>query len=449
MKPLILSMILVSGAFAQRGEVLMLDSAIAIGRENSRTLQIAAARADGARARAGEASTALLPGLRLNGSYVRLSEGDFKLSTTAQPGGIPVAPVVADNYTFRLQLHQPLFTGFRLRNLADAAENLAEAGERDRQMSDADLVFAVSSAYWSLYQAITTERFVSDNVRRLEAYRSDTERLLTAGLATRNDLLKIEVQLANANIAFIDAGNDVVLARMNLNNILGRPLDTPVVPGSQPTDTHRADSILVLAEKGEDGRLTGYAWSGRPDLIAAAYQVEAARANASAAKGSYWPQIDLTAGYNYNQPNSRYQPVTPEFLGSWDVGVNLQFDIWNWGRTGHQAEAAEAALRQSELAASQLRDHVALDVQRAALTLRRSRDKLAVARLGVEQAEENRRMTDDRYKTGLATSSELLDAEVSLVQAETSLSAANVEFAVARARLVRALGTSTPPIAGR
>jgi outer membrane protein TolC len=446
MKLLILSMILVSGACAQQGELLTLDSAIAIGRGNSRTLQIAAARADGARARAGEASTALLPGLRLNGSYARLSEGEFKLSTAAQPAG---APVVVDNYALRLQLYQPLFTGFRLANLADAAENLAEAGKHDLQMSDADLVFAITSAYWSLHQALTTERFVSDNVRRLEAYRSDTERLLTAGLATRNDLLKIEVQLANARIASIDADNDVVMARMNLNNVLGRPLETTVIPGSKPGDIQRSDSILSLADRGEDGLLTGYAWSGRPDLISAGYQVEAARANASAAKGSYWPQIDLTAGYNYNRPNSRYQPVTPEFLGSWDVGVNLQFDVWNWGRTGHQAEAAEAALRQTELAASQLRDNVALDVQRAALSLRRSRDKLAVARLGLSQAEEHRRMTDDRYRKGVATSSELLDAEVSLVQAETSLTAADVEFAVARARLVRALGASTQQIAER
>jgi len=365
------------------------------------------------------------------------------------PAGLTVAPVVVDIYTFRVQLQQPIFTGFRLSSLADAAASLAEAGERDLQMSDADLVYAITSTYWSLHQAITTERFMGDNVRRLEAYRSDTERLVQAGLVTRNDLLKIEVQLANAKIAFIDAGNDVMLAKMNLNNILGRPLETPVLPGSRPSDLQRSDSILVMAEEGQDGQLNDYAWSGRPDLIAAAYQVEAAKAHVSAARGSYWPQLDLIAGYNYNRPNSRYQPVTPEFLGSWDIGVNLQFDIWNWGRTGHQSEAAEAAVRQTELAASQLRDNVALDVQRAAMTLRRSREKLDVARLGLAQAEENRRMTDDRYKKGLATASELLDAEVSLVQTETSLAAADVEFAVARARLVRALGSSTPPIAER
>jgi outer membrane protein TolC len=444
MKPLILSCILASGAFAQSGPVLTLDSAIAIGRENSRSLRIAAARADGARAKAGEAATALLPSVRMVGSYSRISDGDFKLSTPATPAGMSVAPVVVDNYAFRVQLQQPIFTGFRLKSLADAAELLAKAGEREMQMSDADLVFAVSSAYWSLHQALTTERFVGDNVRRLEAYRGDTERLLGAGLATRNDLLKIEVQLANARVAAIDAENDATLARMNLNNVLGRPLETPVFPGSAPSDLPGQDSVQILAERGEDARLTEYAWSGRPDLIAAADQVEAARAGASAARGSYWPQLDLTAGYNYNRPNSRYQPVTPEFLGSWDIGVNLQFDVWNWGRTGHQAEAAEATVRQNELAAWQLRDNVALDVRRAALTLRRSREKRAVATLGVEQARENRRMTGDRYSSGLATSSELLDAEVALVQAETSMAAADVDFAIARARLDRALGAAAP-----
>ena len=120
--------------------------------------------------------------------------------------------------------------------------------------------------------------------------------------------------------------------------------------------------------------------------------------------------------------------------------MNLSFDVWNWGRTAHQAEQAEAGVRQAEEYHAQLREDVALEVHQAALTVRRARDKLVVADLGVEQAEENRRMTSDRYKNGLATSSDLLDAEVALVQARTSLTGSQVEYALSKSRLERAVG---------
>jgi outer membrane protein TolC len=176
-------------------------------------------------------------------------------------------------------------------------------------------------------------------------------------------------------------------------------------------------------------------------LQSLAFQREAARKNASAARGAYWPQVDLTASYSYLRPNQRYQPITPEFLGSWDVGVQLQFDVWNWGKTSRQAEQADALLKQTDLQYAQMKDNIVLEVQRAALVVRRSKEKLGVAALAVAQAEENRRTTDEQYHHGLATSSELLDAEVALLQAKTNRTGALVELALAKARLLRAMGS--------
>ena len=122
------------------------------------------------------------------------------------------------------------------------------------------------------------------------------------------------------------------------------------------------------------------------------------------------------------------------------MGVNLSFDLWNWGRTTHQAEQADAGVRLAEESLAQLRDDVTLEVYRSALTLRRSQEKLGVAELGLRQAEENRRMASDRYTNGLATSTDLLDAEAALVQARTNLTGAQVEYALAKSRLERATG---------
>lgn len=449
MRGRILLVLLYAGsAFAQAPQVLSLEDAVAIGKRNSKLLQIADAKAYGAEAKAGEAEAALLPALRFSGIYTHLSKGDFTLNVAptgeASAGSstsgraVPIAPVVQDNFTLRVAVFQPLFTGFRLSSNSRAAEYAFQASILERQMTGSDLILNVTTAYWTLYQARETRKLVGENVARLEAYLADTQRLMQTGMATRNDQLKMEVQLANARLLDIDATNDARLACMNLNSLIGQPLETEIVPGSSPDALLRPDS---LASADDDMvALPGKALSARRDLQAAALLREAAREGVSAARGGYWPQVDLSAGYNYNRPNSRYQPVTPEFLGGWDIGVQVQLDIWNWGRTACQAEQAEAILRQSEHQLGQLRDNVVLEVNRATLGTHRASEKVSVARLGVVQADENVRVTNDRYRNGLATSSELLDAEVAVLQAKTNLTGATVEYAVTATRLARALG---------
>jgi len=426
-------------AYAQEEAELTLAEAIAIGRQNSRAIHLARAGTRQAQATMGEAQTALLPSLQLVAQYQRLQDGTFRLYGVNIPGFTP-PPVVADNVTLRVGLQQPLFTGFRLKNQARAAELKAEAAALEEGMTEMDVELGIATSYWSLFQALRVEEAVNENVTRLHSYREDTEHLLQAGLATRNDALKVEVQLQSALVAQIDARNDVLLARMMLNNAMGRPLSAPLVPASAPEDATAADTLMVLVDLRQDSVLARYAQRERRDLQASGVLAEAARTSASAARGGYWPQIQLYANYAYLHPNQRYQPVIPEFLGSWDVGVNLSFDVWNWGRTARQAEQADAGVRQAEEFYAQLRDDVALEVHRAALAVRRGREKLGVAELGVEQAEENRRMSSDRYKNGLATSSDLLDAEVALVQARTSRTGAQVEYALAKSRLEHAVG---------
>ena len=421
-----------AGAHAQRQ--LTLDEAIALGKENSKMLRVSTAKVDAAEARAGEASTALLPSLKFEGSYKRLSDVDpFAVKVPFYPSPIEISPIVLNNYNVRVSLQQPLFTGFKLRSNARVAEYLAGASVSDHRNDLADLVLNITTAYWTLFQSRETKRFVDENVTRLESYRRDTENLMKAGMATRNDLLKIQVQLSSARLTQIDAANDVEVALMNLDNVMGLPLDTDIALTSVP-----AGGIAV--SHADTGALVARALGARPDLQAMQLRVEASKAGVSAAQGSWWPQIFLGGSYFYNRPNQRYQPTKDEFKSTWELGVTMQFDVWNWGATGYQTDQAKATLLQNELMYAQMQDNVSLEVRRGQLAVRRARDKADVARLAVDQAEENMRSTGDKFKSGLATSSELLDASVALLQTRTNLSGALVEVELAQARLVRSVG---------
>ncbi|MBK7258131.1 MAG: TolC family protein [Ignavibacteriae bacterium] len=437
-RSLLLLMLLPALSLAGRGPGLTLDDAIAAGLSQSRTLRASAARADAAEARAGEARTTRLPMLRGEASYRRLSEVDpFQIQLPGAAKPIEISPVVLNNSSFRVSLQQPLFTGFRISNSIESAERGAEAAGWDNVNDRADLVLAITSAYWSLYQMREVERFAGENVARLDRYLGDARKLMQAGLATRNDVLKIEVQLSNAHLAQIDAENDARLAAMNLNTLLSRPVDMPVDLLSRPADD-------PLTSHPPTDSLTKAALAGRADLQAWRARVEASRAGLGAARAGWWPQLALSGNYVYARPNSRIFPVKDEFQGTWDVGVALSMDLWNWGMTARQTEAAEAAVRQQEYLSAQMEDAVALEVNRAALQMNRARQRAEVAALALGQAEEQSRTTEQRFTTGLATATDLLDAEVSLQQAKTTQSGARVECEIARARLTRALGVATP-----
>lgn len=429
-------------AFAQQPQQLTLEDAIRIGKENSRALRISELKVNAASARVSEAKAAMLPLLKFEGSYKRLSDVDpFAVQVPFSPTPIVISPTVLNNYSLRVGLQQPLFTGFKLRSNAYAAERLEEASEAERHGSESDLVLNITSNYWMLYQAIETKKFVDENVDRLTSYQSDTENLMKAGMATRNDLLRIQVQLSNAKLSQIDALNDVEVATMNLNNIMGQPTDSPIHLISVPTVTMGQGGTSGQVSAGTPSPiLVDMAMKNRSDLLAMQSRVEAAKAGVTAAQGSWWPQLALTANYMYSRPNPRYLPTKDEYKPTWEVGVVMQFDIWNWGTTLFQTEQARSQLQQNEYVFSQMKDNATLEVRRYQLGVERAEKRIDVAQEAIEQADENSRSTNEKYKNGLATSTELLDANVAVLQARTSYTGALVEHQIALARLNKAVG---------
>ena len=431
----LLSILVISSvtASAQTDVKLTIADAIRLGKEQSHLLKASSARAYGAEAKAREAKAMMLPALKVDAAYRRLSDVPPFAVTLPFPGSSPIviSPMIPDNYQLHAGIQQPVFTGFRLWNNARAASLQAEAGEADVRNDEADLVVNVTSAYWMLYQARAVKAALDENVLRLESYERDTKNLVGAGIATRNDLLRIQVQLQSARLSQIDAENDEQVARMNLNIAIGRAAVDSVDLASTPEGE---DTTGVL------GGTLEQSLSTRPDVAAMQARVQASRAGVAAAQGGYFPQLFLSANYYYGKPNQRYFPATNKWNDTWDVGVQLQFDVWNWGATGAQAEQAEAALHANEELFAQMKQTVSLDVERSKSSASRAREKVAVARLAVSQAEENAKMTSDKYHSGLATSSELLDANVALVQSKTALSGAYVEQEIADVRLAKSLG---------
>jgi outer membrane protein TolC len=200
---------------------------------------------------------------------------------------------------------------------------------------------------------------------------------------------------------------------------------------------------LNLAEEVDLNSRLELAYQNRPDLKAIEYNLKAGEYSIDAANSGWFPQIYLSGNYNYSNPNTRFFPQESKFKGSWDVGVSLSYDLWNWNRSGYKSTQARVQYEQSKDNYNIIKDAVTLEVNQNYLNMKQAKEKLAVSESSVKQAEENYRVTQELFKQGLTINSELLDAEVALLQSRTNYVQTIVDYELAKASLEKAVGEIT------
>ena len=417
---------------AQEVRNLTLDESIQVGLQNSELIHSSKMKVNYAEARLSEINTNRLPSLKLNASYTRLSEIEPYILTTPF-GSFDLVPSIFNNYNIKLSLQQPLFTGFKLLSSSDIAEYNYEAQKQNYTKDEQQLVLDIKNAYWNLFKVIKVKSAVDENIDLINAHLTDIKNFFDQGLATKNDVLKVQVQLAEAQLRQIDAKNNVELARSSLNNIIGLPLST---------NTSVQSDVSITEEPVPDlDQLIKEAMENRPELKAMDFQLKAGESGITLAQSNWYPQIYLTGNYYYSRPNQRIFPAEDKFKGTWDVGVGLSWDIWNWLSTSDQTKEAEAQYEQVKDSYKSLKDGITLEVTQNYLNLLKAKEKVTTADQSVHQAEENYRVTDETFKNGLILNSDLLDAEFALMQAKTNYVQSVADYELAKANLEKSIGT--------
>ncbi len=420
---------------------LSLEEAIAAGLAASPRLHASQMRADASAAKTREAAAGRLPSFNFSGGYARLSEvPPFEVTLPIFPTPIVVSKNYFNTWSLRLSVQQPLFTGFRLEAGEESARLLERSAGLDLETDRSDFIFSVKSAYWGLARAREVESVVSETIRQVQAHLNDVRAFFEQGLLTKNEVLRTQIQLSNAELIAIDARNAVEVARTSLNNLIGLPV---------ATDVELTTSAESLASRSPDAEKSGEAAAqslidtalgGRPDIKSAESRIKASEAGLKAARAGWYPQVGLFGNYFALRPNPRLMPAQDKLYGTWDLGVSVLFDIWDWGQTKSQAEQARAQVAQAEDARKLLEDQVVLEVTQSRLALVQARDKIPVAKEAVEQAEENLRIVREQFQQGLALNSDVMDAEVFLLETKIARTRAAIDLVLAQARLEKALG---------
>ena len=178
----------------QDKKLLTLEECLEIGAKNNKALQISNSKINAANAKLSEIVAAQLPALRFSAAYLHNSYVDpFKMTTgvdssTGMPKSTTFYPTILDNYTMKLSLSQPLFTGFRLSGNSDMTEDFMLAAKEDYQRDFSQMKLDVKNTFWNYYKALELKKIIDENISQTKSHLTDIENFKKSGLATDNDV---------------------------------------------------------------------------------------------------------------------------------------------------------------------------------------------------------------------------------------------------------------------
>lgn len=421
----------VAGAQEPGGEpVLTLEQCVAMALEQNPTYAQAREQVRSAEGSYGLARSAMLPSLSASSTFNRFSQERVYFNERADTLG--ALPSSNHSYSAGLFLRQNLFSGGRNRSdlkAADAGVDAARESERDARQAT---VLRAKESYLNLLRAQHLLRVAEETLQASRHRQERVEALFNVGSVARADVLQNRVQLAEDELALISQQNQVEIAQATLASVLGLAADR--APRVQDVPVDAAGALPDLAQAMEEAKRES------AQLGAMRGQVAASRARHTAAKSGRYPSLDL--GWNYSWGNFELPGNYDEWKANadWTANLTLSFDLFDGLATRSRIVAARHDARQAEKQYAERELAVLLDVRQQHSGVQQAAKKIRVAGESVAAAEERLRLEEERYRLGAATLLQLIEAQVDLTRARTSEVEARYDYALARARLERAVG---------
>ncbi|RYD57819.1 MAG: TolC family protein [Sphingobacteriales bacterium] len=424
-------------ANAQSTRNISLDEAIKLGLDNSKQLKLSQARINEATAVLRESKERRLPDLKITGSYMRLNQPtvDLKIKTggqqsggSEQTGGTTASSPTVDQAMYGMaNLSLPIFSGFRIQSGIESARYLEQASKLDAETDREEVIENTIAAYSNLYKARAALDIVKENLRQSQQRVADFSNLEKNGILARNDLLKAQLQQSNIELALLDAENNWKITYINMNLLLGLPENTELVPDS--------NAFVSSTDAGTFEQWESTALESRKDAAALALRRKAASIGVKAAKGEYYPSLALTGGYI-----GIHVPNVLTVTNAINAGVGVSYSPSSLWKTGSKVAQAKARLQQTEIGQELLNDGIRLQIAQAYQNYLLNRKKIDVYAKAVEQSEENYRIVKNKYDNALATTTDLLDADVAQLQAQLNFAFAKADATVAYNKLQQVAG---------
>ncbi|MEN8192193.1 MAG: TolC family protein [Bacteroidota bacterium] len=420
-------MFLMGTSVLAQQSTLTLQKSLELGLNSSKEIKLSKSALVSAKAKYGEMSSNLYPQLSVGLNYNHLSQVPIQFNMPLFPESAEPINAVFANAT----IEQPLFMGFKLLSLKNAAEYGKEAVAIENSNVINEKALQIQISFWSFYKAEKIVEVLTENIEALEKYLKDTEAFLQNGLATKNDLLKLKVRVSEMHTKLIETKNAFEVSRAVLNKNVGYSLEEKTKIAAPKLEEEFVDYNYeqILEE----------ALEMRSELKSNNYQSLAAEEKIDAANSTWYPQIAAFGSFNYFKVDGT-NLLRDQWTDFWMVGLSVNWDIWDWWKTSSIAEQAQQQYNQTQLTNQILKENIEVEIYRNYLFLKSEKSKVEVSKLRIESAEENHRIIKDKYDSQMATSTELIDADNEVLDAKTKLITSYIDYKIAKVRLEKSIG---------
>lgn len=336
---------------------------------------------------------------------------------------------VSNAFSNGISVNIPLYTG----GLVEGQIDVAKLGKTNTQEEilrvEQATKYSAIQGYYALLAYQELQGVYHEAVDNLQGHLDNVQAQYNVGTKARVDVLSSDVSLANAKTTAITADNNVAVAESNLNNILGLPLETKLnlADHQLPFDTYN----ISLQEA------TDYAMKYRPEVLQAAIAVQQAERNIDIANAGNRPTVAITGGNNWADNTF---PGIDANKRSWNIGAGVTYNFYDGGATKAKVNQAKQDLLVARETEQKTREAVQLEVKQAYLNIRSAAQKVEETQTVVDQARENYRIQNIRYQAGVGINLDVLDAQLSLNEAQVNHIQALYDYNVGIAKLEQVMG---------
>lgn len=389
---------------------LSLDDSIALALQNNPSIKMAIADKDKAVWGIKENEGGKMPSLSLSNSNNRSGAEEASSS---------------ENFSTSLRVSWPLYTGGRTEGLIDQAKYNANIATVGVAKVKEQVKLDTTTAYFSVLQNNKLVKVNQQTVDNLSAHLKNVQAQYQVGTIAKSDVLRSEVELANAQQNLTKAKNAYDVSVATFNNTIGLPLDSQNTMKDDLAfaqyDMSLEDSIKMAKEK-------------RPEIVQSQDTINAAKAGIKVADSGKLPTVSASGTQGWS--GSKF----PGDKSNWTVGVSASWDIFDGGVTNAKIKEAQANMEKVNHSDQQTRTAVELEVRQAYLSMKEAEARIETSKVAVGKANEDLKASQAKYYAGVGTNLDVIDAQVALTQAETNATQAVYDYSVNKAKLQKAIG---------
>jgi outer membrane protein len=410
---------------------LGLEEAVQLGLQNSKELKRQQYKIDEALARLAQARDAQLPSLKVSFQYLHA----LMLSRVISIPGVTKDPIKLPfdfpAYLGTLSANEPIFAGNQLKYAKQSADLMVQLSRLDADKDKEDITYIVINAYLNYDKILQNQLIVAQNMQDVQGKLDEITKYEAQGLATQNDVLRYQLQKSQIQLTQIELEDNRKVANFDMDIMLGLPDTTTIV---QESVNYKLDENLALPD------LIQQAEVNRRELAELSYQQRLADVNIKKIHDQRLPTVAASAGMYYINPTGEVIPTHNNLIAPITVGVGVSWDIGTLYTNKNKEH--EASLNRVELntAHDQNVDEIHKDVHKQFIAYQQALEQIKVLQVAVNQAQENERITESKFRNNLVNTTDRIDAQTLLYQSRVNLELAMSDATIAYYNVLRSTG---------